>query len=267
MSAMSCLDQIPYRLPAFPEAAEIYLSTCKLDDDTDIVMQDAWTVLSSAETARAQRFRFARDRERYVRGRAFLRHALGAATDQPPARLALTETQNGKPFRDDTLHFNLSHSAGLAVLAISVSGPVGIDLEFIDRGIDVAGLAQSCFTKDEARSLLNLPAPEQAAQFFAFWTAKEARMKLTGDGMSLPPRQISLDIRDGVPVGYLRPAYPAAQAVFIDLGLSAALCCLALPQGPQPTIFFSNISKAPSFAMTSPFISVNAQCVSLKRNQ
>lgn len=264
---MSCLHWLPLRPPGFPPAFEICLSTCKLDDDADIAMQGAWTVLSSVEVEHAKRFRFARDRARYVRGRAFLRHALGAATDQHPARLALTETRNGKPFLDEKLHFNLSHSAGLAVLVISASGPVGIDLEFIDRGIDVAGLAQSCFTKDEARSLLNLPAPEQAARFFAFWTAKEARMKLTGDGMSLPPRQISLDIQDGVPVGYLRPAYPAAQAVFIDLGPPAALCCLALPQGPQPTIFSRNISKAPSFAMTNPFISENAHHVSLKRNQ
>jgi hypothetical protein len=61
-------------------------------------------------------------------------------------------------------------------------------------------------------------------------------MKLTGDGMSLPPQQIALDIRDGVPVGYLRPDSPATQAVFIDIGHPAALCCLALAQGSRPTI-------------------------------
>jgi 4'-phosphopantetheinyl transferase len=221
-----------------PRGGGVCLSTCSLDDDTDVSLDIAGDVLSFAETARAARFRFERDRARYVRGRAFLRRALGAATGQDPAKLVLTEIGKGKPFLDDTVHFNLSHSAGLAVLAMSESGPVGIDLEFIDRRIDILGLVRSCFNEAEARNILSLPVPEQPARFFAFWTAKEARMKLTGDGMSLPPQQIALDIEDGVPVGYLRPDSPATQAVFIDLGRPETICCLAM----RPTTF-SYVSK------------------------
>lgn len=61
-------------------------------------------------------------------------------------------------------------------------------------------------------------------------------MKLTGEGMSLPPRQIALDLRDGVPVGYLRPRTPAAQAIFPDLGHPGAICCLALAPTARPII-------------------------------
>ena len=254
---MSFLQQMQSLQPTSSEVAEIWISTCRLDDDTDVTLGVAWTVLSSAEAARAERFHFARDRERYVRGRAFLRYALGTTVNQDPAKVALTQIANGKPFLDERIHFNLSHSTGLAVLAISTSGPVGIDLEFVDRGIDISGLTRSCFTKGEEQSILDLPYSEQATRFFAFWTAKEARMKLTGDGMSLSPKQIALDIQDGIPVGYLQPAYPAAQAVFINLGYPAALCCLALPLGSLPAMFSCTPDKGrqPISATVCPKVS------------
>ena len=61
-------------------------------------------------------------------------------------------------------------------------------------------------------------------------------MKLTGEGMSLPPRQIVLDLSGGMPVGYIYPVTVQAQAVFLDLGHPAAMCCLALGQGPKPIV-------------------------------
>lgn len=234
--------------PLSLKAQEVHISTCQLDDDSDVAVMGAWDVLSSEEITRAKRFRFMRDRTRYVRGRAFLRQVLGTAIGQRPASVALAQTANGKPFLDETLHFNLSHSDGLAVLAISACGPVGIDLEFIDRRVDISGLVRSCFTKEEEESILALPLPEQATRFFTYWTAKEARMKLTGEGMLLPPRQIVLDIRDGVPVGYIRPEHPPAQAVFIALQHPAALCCLALPQGAPPSVFSFTSEQISSLA-------------------
>lgn len=248
--AISVLHQIRDLPSQSLVAQEVHVSTCHIDDDSDIALMDAWDVLSSEEVARAKRFRFPRDCARYVRGRAFLRHSLGAATDQRPAELALTQKANGKPFLDETLHFNLSHSAGLAVLAISAFGPVGIDLEFIDRRIDIRGLARSCFTKEEEQSISALPVPEQAPRFFTYWTAKEARMKLTGEGMALSPQQIVLDILHGIPVGYILPEYPPAQATFINLQHPAALCCLALPQGSAPTIFSGTFGQTLSLAAT-----------------
>ena len=243
---MSVLCQIRSLSPLPLKAREVYISTCQLDDDSDIALMGAWDVLSSEEITRAKRFRFMRDCSRYVRGRAFLRHGLGTAIGQHPARVALTQIANGKPFLDETLHFNLSHSAGLAVLAISACGPVGIDVEFIDRRVDISGLVRSCFTKEEEQSILALPLPEQATRFFTYWTAKEARMKLTGEGMLLSPRQIVLDIRDGVPVGYIDPEYPPAQAVFIALQHPAALCCLALPQGAPTSVFSGTFEQISS---------------------
>lgn len=218
-------------------ATEVGLAQCHLGDDRDIALDRAWAVLSPDETTRARRFHFDRDRTRYVRGRGFLRSVLGQICGQNPASLIFGTGPQGKPFLQNAdIAFNLSHSRDLAVLVTAQSGPLGIDLEFIDRQVDIAGLAQSCFTPQEAAVLAALAAPEQAARFFAFWTAKEAFMKLSGQGMSLPPRAIALDLQDGHPVGYLHPETPAAQAIFLDLGQPAAICCLALPQGPKPDI-------------------------------
>jgi len=218
-------------------AADVGVAQCHLDDDRDMVISEAWVLLSADEAARARRFHFDRDRDRYTRGRGFLRSMLGQISGQTPAGLIFGTGAQGKPFlQNSTLTFNLSHSRDLAVLVTSQAGPLGIDLEFIDRQVDIAGLAQSCFTPLEATVLAELSVAEQAGRFFAFWTAKEARMKLSGQGMSLPPHQIALDLRDGHPVGYLRPETPAAQAIFLDLGHPAAICCLALPQGPKPVI-------------------------------
>ena len=219
------------------DLGQIAVGLCDLDGDRDIALDDAWRLLSPDEVARARRFHFDRDRGRYARGRGFLRSVLGQACGKDPAGLIFGTGAQGKPFLQGShLFFNLSHSGGLAVLAISETGPLGIDLEFTDRQVDIAGLAQTCLTPEEADVLQALPKDSRAARFFAFWTAKEARMKLTGEGLSLPPRQIALDLSDGKPIGYLRPTNVQAQAVFIDLGHPGAVCCLALAQGPRPGI-------------------------------
>lgn len=223
--------------PANSQPAGVAVMSCHLGDDRDIALAGAWALLSAQETLRARRFHFDRDRQRYVRARAFLRREVGQATGQSAAGLILAEGPQGKPFLPGSdLCFNLSHSSDLAVLALSWSGPLGIDLEFIDRKADIDGLAQTCLTVEEAAVLAALPAAARPQRFFAFWTAKEARMKLTGEGMTLPPRQIALTLVAGLPVGYHTPDTPAAQALFVDMGHSGAICCLAVAQGPHPII-------------------------------
>lgn len=223
--------------PSPPHSVAVGVAHCYLDDDRNIALAQGWAWLAPDEMLRARRFHFDRDRDRYVRGRGFLRLVLGQVCTMSPADLVFGTGAQGKPFLPDhTLAFNLSHSCDLAVLAVSQAGPVGIDVEFIDRKADIAGLAQTCLTDSEQAVLDVLPDTARAARFFAFWTAKEARMKLTGEGMSLPPREIVLDLQDGLPIGYLRPDHPATQATFLDIGVPAALCCLAMEQGPAPLV-------------------------------
>lgn len=252
--------------PLLMSAADIGVACCTLDDDRDMALSEAWQLLSADETTRAWRFHFDRDRDRYTRGRGFLRVILGQVCGQPPAGLVFGSGAQGKPFlQGSTLAFNLSHSCDLAVLVISRAEPLGVDLEFTDRQADIAGLAQTCLTPDEADVLAALPKEAQRARFFAFWTAKEARMKLTGEGMCLAPRQIVLDLQDGLPVGYLHPKTPKAQAIFLDLGHPAALCCLALADGRKPSIV-PLIVTAPFRIAVKPFMTERAYYGSRQRD-
>lgn len=187
-----------------------------------------WALLSPAERLRADRFHFPRDRDRYTRGRAFLRRRLAAATRQPAATLRLTEGPWGKPeLACGRVAFNLSHSGALAVLVISTEGSVGIDVELIERTVDVSSLAQTCFLPAERAVLDRLDGLERHHRFFAFWTAKEAVMKMTGEGMSLPPHQIALRLEGGWPVGCLCPDALGIELIYPDLGRADAICCLA----------------------------------------
>ena len=97
--------------------------------------------LSAQEQARAARYRGDALQRGHRRARAALRHILAHHTGQPPATLALAEGPLGKPVLDGlALHFNLSHSGALALVAVA-SVPVGIDLEQRRARFDAAALA------------------------------------------------------------------------------------------------------------------------------
>lgn len=131
--------------------------------------------LSLDEEDRASRFRFARDRHRYRACRSALRLVLGEALGVAPEAVAFTYGPYGKP--ECALTFNVSHSAGLALIAL---GADGVDIEKIRQDIEPKTLGRSVFTATE------LAAITTTEDFFAAWTAKEALIKAEGGGFSSP---------------------------------------------------------------------------------
>lgn len=209
----------------------VAFSVCCLDDDSDLPHGIALALLSADEKARAGRFHFRRDADRFVRARGHLRQELARATGHDPATIDLEVGTYGKPRMRQTstgphLHFNLSHSGGLAVLAIS-DQPVGIDVELLERKLAPAELAPSVLTLSEQQALESSAVPDPLHLFLAMWTAKEARMKLTGEGVALDPRSISLDLRDGWPSGYLAPPGSPVHLGFPDINRPDAICAVA----------------------------------------
>ena len=68
------------------------------------------------------RFHFAPDRARYAVAHANLRRILGAYLHQPAKEIASDANRFGKPELADkasSLHFSLSHSQNIAVLAVA----------------------------------------------------------------------------------------------------------------------------------------------------
>ena len=163
-----------------------------------------------------------------MRGRGYLRRALIAHLGHDAAALEILEGTYGKPYiAHEPLEFNLSHSRDRAVLAVLAgTARLGVDIEYTDRASDLLDLAKTCFTKTEQSVLHSLPVDMLRERFFEFWTAKEARMKLTGEGMALTPKSISLSLQNGRVTGYDDPHTPRSSLHYISLPRPDMICCL-----------------------------------------
>lgn len=145
-------------------------------------------LLSSDELLRADRFHFERDRRRFIVARGVLRMLLGVNLGIAPAAVAFGYAQHGKPFvinQASQIHFNLSHSGERALVALSVSRELGVDIEELNREIDYGDLAARFFAPRECATLKRIAEPDRKRAFFACWTRKEAVVKAMGGGLSL----------------------------------------------------------------------------------
>lgn len=153
--------------------------------------EDFWATLSPDERARAQRFRFAADRQRFVVGRGMLRRLVGGYLSRPPAEIVFAYNASGKPSVTGRLpavplEFNTSGSADVALYAFSRGGCVGVDVEEIRPDIDWAEIAAAFFDPAEARYLAHLPESDRCRVFYQHWTLREAFVKAQGVGLSRP---------------------------------------------------------------------------------
>src|SRR5579872_6162510 len=94
-------------------------------------------LLNQEEQERAARFKFPAPRNQFVISRAMLRQVLGRYLHIEARDVHFRTTANGKPELADTpdvpndLRFNLSHTAGAALIAVTQRRQVGIDVERI----------------------------------------------------------------------------------------------------------------------------------------
>lgn len=142
--------------------------------------------LSAQERARAGRFRLERERRRWTAAHARVRQALGEHLNRDPAELSFVHGTAGKPALADApaLHFNLSHSSGRALFAVSAAGPVGVDVEGPQRIPAALDYARHSFDRREAATLARQPPASRSSAFLAHWVAKEAMLKADGAGLS-----------------------------------------------------------------------------------
>lgn len=157
--------------------------------------------LSAEELARAARFVFPRDRQRYIAAHAALRQLLvqhlanaGQAggesfcTSEP---LTLVAGRFGKPAlpAPARLHFNLSHSHDVGLVALSEDCELGVDVERVRPMTDAVAMAAAYFTAAEQAALAACePGAVRDRAFFTCWTRKEACLKALGIGLYLATR-------------------------------------------------------------------------------
>jgi 4'-phosphopantetheinyl transferase len=189
-------------------------------------------LLARDERARADSFRCQADADRLTVGRGVLRLLLGEFLRIPPEQVPFGYSAAGKPSTVG-LEFNVAHS-GDVVLIATHSHPVGIDVERVDRVVDIASVSRDCFTARERAFMFERATAQE--EFFRLWTRKEAWLKAVGTGLSFPP--LDIDVADpAAPViapGAAIDGTPPSRIV--DLPSSpgyAAACAISGPECHQ----------------------------------
>jgi 4'-phosphopantetheinyl transferase len=182
---------------ALPED-EVHL--WRVDLEATRAAKPRWqALLSSDEAMRASRFHFPVDRQRFVATRALLRTILGGYLATDPKRLSFFYSKKEKPSLSPPtdgvdVTFNVSHSGGIALLAFARRREIGIDVEQVRDDFDVEAIGRRFFSAHELEQLSASPNEEKFEAFFRCWTRKEAYIKATGEGLSLPLHQFDVSV-------------------------------------------------------------------------
>lgn len=144
-----------------------------------------------ARMKKADSFRFEEGRSLSAAAGYLMWTVLGLASETE-----LQAAEHGKPYAKGYPPFSVSHSKGMAVLAVAgkEAGPgsgcgirrLGVDVEMIrERSLSVAKRA---FTQSERLWLEgSRDLPEKLERFYRMWTLKEAVMKADGRGLGIDP--------------------------------------------------------------------------------
>ena len=166
---------------------DVYVWLAHLDDPSVDV---AWCcrVLSAAERDRASRFAFVEDRRRYVVSHAALRSVLASSLQVAPEDLQFSTRLDGKPMltplpSGSCVQFNLSHSNGVALIAVARTRQIGVDVERVTQDVPVLELARRFLSAKAVAVLAALPTSLRRLAFFKCWTAGEAFAKARGTGL------------------------------------------------------------------------------------
>ena len=161
-----------------------------------IMYASALDILNTPERARLERFRALADQERYLAAHAGLRIILGAALRCDPAGLAFRHGPHGKPELPDAhVHFNVSHSGDMVLVALSSECALGVDVEEIRVLPERRAIVGRYFHPGEVADLASLDDDAAAEAFYRAWTRKEALSKALGLGLTLEPNQFRVSCR------------------------------------------------------------------------
>jgi 4'-phosphopantetheinyl transferase len=203
-----------------PEAeVHVWLVPVAIPAQSFAVLQ---SVLDDDECERARRCRTGAARERFVVSRGALRLVLGGLSGSPPERLRFARrcgrcggTDHGKPhlLGHSDLDFSISHSGGLALIAVTRGRRLGADVERVRPRTDVLAIARGSLSVRERQAIESLGAGgARRTEFFHCWTRKEAYLKLSGEGMQRDPTSFSTAGTGIVEVG----AEPRALVATVD---------------------------------------------------
>jgi 4'-phosphopantetheinyl transferase len=214
------------------DAADVWLIRTDLPDE---VLAGLETLLDEAERQRAGALLAASHRRRYVAAHGAARVIIGSHLGAPPAQLRWRRGPHGKPELAGPwtgVQVSLSHSGGLAALALTSRRRVGVDVQRRPAGVDVTRVSQRFYPPAEARFVMAASGPAgQVSRFTRLWTRKEACVKVTGGrllpGLRLPARgsgQLIIHDPGGpLPGPYLVRDVPAPRGFYAAVAMEGTL--------------------------------------------
>ncbi|WP_020590112.1 4'-phosphopantetheinyl transferase family protein [Desulfobacter curvatus] len=178
-----------------PDSGQIHVYYTRADQISDPCLLNQYrSCLCPAEIRKADRYLKPSDRHLSLVSRALVRYLIAGVTRQDPQSLSFSTNEHGKPFLVGfpDIHFNLSHSHGVAVCALCRNTDVGVDVEDVGRRTDLS-IAKRFFSSSEAALVSKASGAEKRKLFFDIWTLKEAYIKAVGKGLSIPLNSFSFN--------------------------------------------------------------------------
>jgi phosphopantetheinyl transferase len=146
------MSSIPW-VTELPSVLGVQLWYSRLEQPSDVYRQ-CKSVLSTAELARLDTIGNPAVADGFVVRRGTVRHLLGGLLEIPPPRIEILNGTKGKPYVvGGCCDFSVSSAEVLALYGCSTSRQVGVDVEWIDRGLEHAAPLDWCQTEAMAKAL------------------------------------------------------------------------------------------------------------------
>lgn len=170
----------------------IDLTSGQTDFQTSDFLEHAYKLLNANELERAARMRPGIPRDEFIAGRGSLRLLLGSAVTCDPRMIAFRVGTHGKPelcadhVRLPTPSFNVTHSRGMILIALSYAGALGVDVEVRDTTVEALEVARASLHDSDVRRIEAAGTEDdRISEFYRCWTRREAVAKCDGRGLTL----------------------------------------------------------------------------------
>ena len=212
-------------------------------DRSSSYLDGSGAMLSAEERERAEHVCNARDRQHFVMSRTILREIVASYLGIEAPQCQFCYGTWGKPMlaaaHKSELRFNVSHSDGLAMYAITNGLEVGIDVERVRFFTEMEPIARRFFSPQEKEVLDEAPLEVRQELFFRYWTCKEALVKVMGERLLHSLQRVvigSLPCENGKLLNSEDKKLWHLQALPSPQGYVSALALDALQRKPPYTI-------------------------------
>lgn len=180
---------------------------CIFKTPVSAAVPELTSLLNHTELKRYGSYRKEEDQKRALLSFALLRLLLSQVTGKSPGEIKISRAcpycgkPHGKPqvLDEGPIEVNISHSGKWVLIAIALHTPVGIDIEKRTPDRIEDEMVKRVLSTEEIKKWEKLSESEKEAAFYLYWTRKEAILKATGEGLTVPMTRLSVTHHDQSP--------------------------------------------------------------------